>query len=111
MPARTILSACVALMFAILLCVRGCGRYGDVNALTFEYAKALYAACNARQPERLRLCVNLITAAESSQQISTRESRYLREIIDAARAEEWDDAQGMARQLMIDQAGRRQPVE
>lgn len=97
-----IVGAC--LLVTIVLGTRGCGRYGEVNALTFAHAKALYAACNTRQPQRLDVCVATIDAAESTRQISATEAGFLREIIANGKAEKWEEAQVMARQLMADQA-------
>jgi len=93
----------VIVLAVIAISVRGCGRYGEVNALTYQHAKALYSACNSRDPERLRTCTSMIAAAESGEGISSTESGYLKAIIDTADAGQWDDAQAMARQLMVDQ--------
>ena len=106
MSMNRILMSSAAVLVVIVIAVQGCGRYGRVNASTFEHAKALYAACNSRQPRRLQACAALIDEAESAQQISTTEVRYLRDIIATAQAERWEDAQAMVRQLMVDQAGR-----
>ena len=94
----------LALFVAILMGTRGCGRYGEVSQLTFEHAKALYGACNSRRHDRLAACATMVSEAESSHQISASEARYLRDIIAIGNAEEWEDAQAMARQLMTDQA-------
>ena len=94
----------VALVVAVIVGIRGCSGYGEVNQLTYQHAKALYAACNSRQQERLDACAALISEAESSEQISSTEAGYLREIIEVARAEKWEEAQAMARELMTDQA-------
>ncbi len=107
MPTNRLLSlAGVTLLVVIVFAMRGCDRYGKINELSFAHAKALYAACNSREPERLQACATLVAEAESSQQISKTEARYLRDIIAAGQAERWTDAQAMARQLMTDQAGR-----
>ena len=101
---KRLLMAGAALLVTIVFAARGCGRYGEVNALTFAHAKALYAACNTRQPQRLDVCVAMIDAAESTQQMSATEIGYLREIIAKGKAEQWEEAQAMSRQLMADQA-------
>lgn len=102
---RMFLGALV-LLAGIAFFANGCGRYGEVNAVTYQYGKALYSACNARSSDRLDLCVSMIDTAQDNQEISGAEARYLRGIIETAQAEEWDKAQAMARQLMVDQVGR-----
>lgn len=95
----------LALFVALILATRGCGGYAEVSPLTFQHAKALYAACNSRQTQRLETCAAMVAEAESSQQISTTEARYLRDIIATGKSEQWAEAQAMARKLMTDQAG------
>ena len=94
----------VALIIVILIGTKGCGGYGEVNQLTFQHAKALYADCNSRQPERLEACARMISEAETDDKISAKEAGYLQEIIAAGRSENWEEAQAMARELMNDQA-------
>ncbi len=104
MPANRSVLVSLAVLAAVLMSVRGCNSYGEVNILTFEHAKALYAACNSKQPERLEACAVMIAEAQSSEQISGREAGYLQDIVETGQAGEWEDAQAMARQLMSDQA-------
>jgi len=94
----------LALLVAIIVGTRGCGRYGEVSQLTFKHAKGLYGACNSRQHDRLKACATMVSEAESSHQISATEAGYLRDIIAVGNAEKWEDAQAMARQLMTDQS-------
>lgn len=101
-----ILLVSVLLLAVVAVCVRGCGHYGEVNAKTFGHAKALYSICNRRDAEWLDASEGMIAESESSAEISSKEAGYLREIIATARAEDWQEAQQMARQLMSDQADR-----
>lgn len=101
-----VILVCLFLVATVTIWVRGCRQYGEVNAVTFEHAKALYSVCNRHDSERLEICATMIESAAADQQISTTEAGYLRNIILAARGESWDDAQLMARQLMTDQADR-----
>ena len=96
----------VAFLAFVVIVIQGCGSYGEVNALTFEHAKALYAACNSQQPERLQKCAMMISEAESTQQISNKEFAYLQDIVGVAQDGQWEDAQAMARKLMTDQTDR-----
>ena len=95
--------AAVAVLAVLAFSLRGCGRYNEVNQLTYEHAKALYAACNSKQPQRLKACAEMIAEAESAEGISSTENDYLQSIIKKAQAGNWQGAQAMARQLMVDQ--------
>lgn len=107
MPSRTRTAvAAVFVLIGIVLMTRGYGRYGEVNTETYEYAKALYSACNLKDVKRLDACETMISEAESADKISAKEVGYLRDIISMARDDQWDDAQAMVRQLMTDQADR-----
>lgn len=85
--------------------IRGCGKYPEVSQQTYEHAKALYAICNRKDTDRLATCSRMIEEAEAKEVITSSEASYLREIVTAAEADQWKDAQLMARQLMSDQAG------
>lgn len=90
-------------LIATVFFVQGCGRYGKVNELTYEHAKALYSVCNRRDSEALEVCANLIAEAAAKEQLSSTETTYLNDIIKAARLDNWKDALAMSRQLMMDQ--------
>lgn len=96
----------LVLLTGIACFTNGCREYGAVNAVTYQYGKALYSACNARSHDRLDLCLTMIETAEDNHEISGTEAAYLRGITAKAQAEEWDAAQAMARQLMVDQVDR-----
>jgi len=96
----------IAILVIAVVSLKGCGSYSEVNRLTYEHAKALYAACNSKKDDRLEKCSAMIAEAESAQEISGKEAGYLREIVSVAQDGQWEDAQAMARQLMTDQADR-----
>ncbi len=96
----------VSALIAVVIGARGCGHYGEVNLATFGHAKALYSICNRRDIARLEASEAMIDEAETSAEISSKEAGYLREIVAAAQAQNWQEAQSMARSLMADQAGR-----
>ncbi|MCA9061905.1 MAG: hypothetical protein KDA96_02570 [Planctomycetaceae bacterium] len=100
-----ILVCCI--LSGISFSMRGCQRYGSVSDEAFAHAKALYAACDQRDPLRLQSCASLIALAEASRELSTAEARFLREIVAKAQADNWEVARADARRMMAEQAGRR----
>lgn len=91
------------ILAALAFFARGCGRYDEVNEVTYEHAKALYSACNRHDQERVEACADMITKAMQDNEMSSPEAAYLTGIIASARKDQWQDAQAMARQLMVDQ--------
>ena len=91
---------------AIVFFARGCGRYDEVNELSYAHAKALFSICNRKDKQRLEVCADMITTATQNKKLSSTEASYLNDIIAVARKDQWQDAHAMARQLMVDQVDR-----
>ena len=91
-----------ALAAATIGFVGGCG-YPKVSSRTYEIAKALYAVCNREQSDKLESVVALINDSLHDGSISTAESRWLRAVIEQARAGEWESATRETRQILEDQ--------
>lgn len=89
-----------------LLALPGCGGYGKVSPLAYEYAKALYSICNRRNPEKLVVVRQKVATSLEKEEISERESSWLGDIIAQAEAGEWKSAEQQARRLMEDQVKR-----
>ena len=94
----------IALLLMLVVCVRGCGHYGEVNAATYEYGKALYSVCNRHDAERLEKVATMIDSALHNGEISTTEAGWLNGIVKEARATKWEKAMVMSRQLLTDQS-------
>jgi PBP1b-binding outer membrane lipoprotein LpoB len=94
----------IAVLLMLVVGVRGCGHYGEVNSTTYEYGKALYSVCNRRDAERLEKVAAMIDSAMQKGEISKTEAGWLREIVDEARGTEWEKAMVMSRQLLSDQS-------
>lgn len=106
MPGKNItiaVSAGVLLIAAFIM--QGCGQYPEVSQQTYQHAKALYSVCNRKDADGLETCSSMIEEAEQNESIPSSEASYLHEIIATAEADQWNEAQLMARQLMSDQAG------
>ncbi len=91
----------------ILFClgIWGCG-YPEVSPTSYELSKALYSACNRRSDEHLSRVIELVDSTQAAGEISDRESKWLRAIVDQARAGDWEAATVEARQIMEDQVDR-----
>lgn len=101
-----ILVSSLPMLAIVVFLVRGCMHYGEVNAATYEHAKALYSICNRKDAQRLEVCAAMIEEAATAAQISQTETAYLNDIITTARDRNWTDALAMSRQLMVDQIDR-----
>ncbi|MCA9051479.1 MAG: hypothetical protein KDA89_22225 [Planctomycetaceae bacterium] len=101
-----LLTAALLMLIMMPAGLHGCGQYGTVNSATFQHAMALSSACNSRRSERLNACANAISQSIATEEISSTEAKYLRDIIVEAEAANWSNAQEMARRLMADQAER-----
>lgn len=93
----------VALLAAFML--GGCG-YPEVSPKTYEIATALYGICNRELADKLPMAEQLVDEAVEANEITSREAGWLRDIIETARAGDWDDAEREARELMQDQVRR-----
>ncbi|MFG0332969.1 MAG: hypothetical protein ACF8TS_06355 [Maioricimonas sp. JB049] len=87
---------------ACLIGVSGCG-YPEVSPTTYELAKALYSACNRRSEEHVEKVDALAGAALKADEITEKESRWIRQIVEQARGGKWEPAALEARQMMEDQ--------
>lgn len=80
----------------------GCG-YPKVSSETYEISKALYSVCNRQNEAQLANIESAIETASESGEISPREVKWLKEIVDSARSGEWQRATAEARKIMVDQ--------
>lgn len=77
--------------------------YGDVSELGYQYATALYSACNQSDSRRLEMISEMLIASRERQEIDDRELRWLNGIIEHGRRGDWQAAAGEARKLLKDQ--------
>jgi hypothetical protein len=94
-----------ALLVAAALCVpvAGCGGYGAVSPVTYEYAKALYSITNRKAEDKLADVEAQITAASAAGKMSADEANWLMTIVADAKSGDWETANQAARQIMEDQ--------
>ncbi len=100
-----------SLLLLLTLCLglwglAGCQQYGSVSDHAYEHAQALYSICNRRDTERLAIAEQSITAAYTANELTKTEQQWLQEIINQARAEDWESAAANARTIMAEQIQR-----
>ncbi len=90
------------LVVVLLAGLCGCG-YGDVSHQAYEHATALYSICNRRDEARLQTYSQMLTTAQESGELTSKEAGWLAEIADLANVGEWEQATTKVRRLMTDQ--------
>lgn len=93
------LSSGIVLMACLLLCT-GCGRYGELSPLGYEYARAMHSLARRKQAEKLDSIAEQISAARSTGSLSEQEVAWLEPILKAAKAGRWSRAVTDSRALM-----------
>lgn len=82
----------------MLLFLAGCGAPTVVNEDAYQLNKALYAVCNLKQSDRLKVTAELVTQSRREGKISESEFNYLSKIISKAENKNWDSAMRLARE-------------
>lgn len=89
----------VVLLFSCIL-LAGCQRYGEVSSETSNYASALYSICNMKDVNRLEAFEQKLLQTDD---LPTEEARWLLEIVELGKANQWDRASSRVRQLFEEQ--------
>lgn len=89
----------VIAVIAVLYFFFGRG-YGKMSPLGYDFAQALYSACNQKDLERVNKVEALIQEYFDKDEIHKQERRWLNSIIHLARKEKWSRAQQEARKLL-----------
>lgn len=78
--------------------------YGKVGYKTYQFATAIYGACLAKSTSRIETVEHLLQAdCEGEDPIIEVERRWLMEIMDQAKNDQWDSAATKAKKMMNDQ--------
>lgn len=97
-------------LLLLLLTVSGvsiwlAGRgYGEVSENAYQFATATYGACLAKSPDRLSQLESMLDQPEFISGLTDQEIRWLKKMVSTARADNWQRAAELARQMMEDQA-------
>lgn len=74
--------------------------YPKISPMAYEYATALYSACNQETPEKLDVLTELIDRSHSAREIDAQESKWLHAIVDRGRDGQWQKAVAECRVML-----------
>lgn len=78
----------------------GCGRYGELSPLGYQYATAIHGLSRRQQSEKIDQLAEQIDASAAAGKLSQQELSWLKPILQAAREGHWPEAAGDSRALM-----------
>lgn len=78
----------------------GCGRYGELSPLGYQYATAIHGLSRRQQSEKIDQLAEQIDASAAAGKLSQQELGWLKPILQAAREGQWPEAAGDSRALM-----------
>ena len=81
--------------------------YGELSELGYEYATAIYSACNQGDGTKLQKLSAMIAASREQNEIGDRETRWLSGIIARGERGDWQMAAAESRNLLMDQVHGR----
>lgn len=81
----------------------GCGGYGEVSPVAYDYSMALYSLANRQDSDKLPAVAEQIDASHTAGDLTDREHGWLRDILADAEAGDWQSASAAARRMMQDQ--------
>jgi len=81
----------------------GCTSYPETSPKAYAICKALYAACNLEDEQRLNKIEDIVSDSLASSDITDQEAEWFGEIIAQARSGNWQWAQRETRAIMKDQ--------
>lgn len=74
--------------------------YGTVGSLGYDFATALFSACNRHDAETIAELASMVDAAASEGELSEQELAWLRGILADADAGDWQSAASESRRLL-----------
>lgn len=75
--------------------------YGEVSPRSYQFSKALYSACQAKNDAHLAKAEEML--AKDAESLPANELRWLNSIVAMARDGNWESAAANARRMMEDQ--------
>jgi hypothetical protein len=84
----------------------GCNSYGTVSPASYDFAMAMYSISNTKSADKLPTFEQKLAEAKQGGTLSAQEAEWLEEILESARAGEWQSAAVASRTMMAEQAGR-----
>ncbi|TWT78175.1 hypothetical protein Pla123a_09650 [Posidoniimonas polymericola] len=95
-----------ALAITLLLSIGGCGGYGEVSPVAYDYSMALYSLANRQDGGKLDAVAEQIDASHAAGDLTDREAGWLHDILADAESGDWQSASASARRMMQDQVKR-----
>ncbi len=90
----------------ICLCLIGCGQYGTLSPLGYDYATALHSLSRKKKTENIDLLRKKIVGSFEHGDLSERERNWLESILDSADHGDWPGAIKASRSLLEAQVTR-----
>ncbi len=78
----------------------GCGRYGELSPLGYQYATAIHSLSRRQRSDKIDILSDQIAASAAEGSLSQQELSWLKQILQAAREGQWTEAAGDSRALM-----------
>ena len=92
---------CVACLYLV-----GCGQYGSLSPLGYDYATALHSISRKKSPEKLPILRKKIVHSFEQGDLSEQEHNWLESILDTADQGNWSRAIEASRNLLEAQVTR-----
>lgn len=77
--------------------------YGEISHTGYDYAMALYSACNGKSTAKVQQISTMIDEAESAGELTLQEKAWLQGIARQALDGDWNSANSAVRRLMEEQ--------
>lgn len=84
--------------------------YGEVSEKGYDYAMALFAACNGKSTVKIEKIVSMVEQSQIAGELSDQEAAWLKKIASNAMEGDWESANAAVRTLMEEQAKRADPL-
>lgn len=81
----------------------GCGSYGRVSPASYDFAMAMYSISNTKSADKLPTFEQKLSEAKRDGSLTAQEVEWLEEILESARAGEWQTAAMASRTMMVEQ--------
>lgn len=95
-----------AVMLLSLVGSSGCSSYGRVSPASYDFAAAMYSISNTKSADRLPTFEQKLAEAKQGGSVTAQEAQWLEEILESARAGEWQSAAVASRTMMVEQASQ-----
>lgn len=96
-------SLLIAGLLIVGIASSGCGSYGRVSPATYDFAAAMYTISNTKSADKLPTFEQKLAEAKQGGSVTPKEAEWLEEMLESARAGEWQTAAVASRTMMVEQ--------